>query len=350
MKRNNGKKVLLITRKYPPRQGGMERYSYDLYNALNKRIEVKLVKNVRGNYYLPVFFLRVFFVILFSARKYDVVYFTDGVLAPFVFFVKMFSRARVFVTLHGLDLTWKNKFYQFIIGKSLHNVDEIICVSSYTKSLCVKKISASRVHLIQNAINFEKYDKESLLLSDWKRKYGICDGDFIMITVGRLVKRKGVEEFIAKQVPLIKNSNWKYFVIGSGIEKKNILKAIDGSANKGSIFLLGAIDEIDLKAFYKFSSLLVMPNLDANDGDVEGFGIVAIEAAYFGLPVLGTNTQGLKDSIVDGKTGYLCEFDDLAQLVNGFMQNGTTLKSAEEYVKNNFGWDSKALSYINLFD
>ena len=80
--RESGRRILFVTRKYPPVRGGMEQYSQGLFDAWSRREDVTLLANPAGNRALPAFFARAAAVLARGADRFDLIYLGDGVLAP----------------------------------------------------------------------------------------------------------------------------------------------------------------------------------------------------------------------------------------------------------------------------
>ena len=136
-----------------------------------------------------------------------------------------------------------------------------------------------------------------------------------LLSVGRLITRKGQLNVI-KLIPrlLIKYPNLKYNIIGSGPDGDSIADLIAELGLEKSVFLHQNISNNDLPNFYSSSSIFVLPTDQLNELDVEGFGIVFLEAGSYSLPVIGGKTGGVVDAIIDNKTGFLVEPRNVEEL------------------------------------
>jgi glycosyltransferase involved in cell wall biosynthesis len=301
------KKILFITRNYPPIIGGMEKYSYDFYNNLKKIEDVTLLANTKGKKLLPIFFIKSLFYILFRSRKYTHIHLGDGVLSPLGLIAKLFSKAKVSITIHALDITYNNIFYQWFIPKCINKLDKIVCVSNYTINECVKrKISKDKCIFIPNGIDFENLKDTKLKLNDIEKKYSLnLSNKIVLFSIGRLIKRKGNEWFVSNIMPKL-DPKFIYIIAGDGPERENIKKTIISNKLEKKVFLLGKISDDEKICLYKNSTWFIMPNIKVK-GDAEGFGITLIEAAAYGLPSIASNIEGIKDAVINGKTGWLVE-------------------------------------------
>ena len=130
-------RVLFITRKYPPRVGGMENYSYGLINSISCKKHVIALKHSQSHlvWFLPYAFIKS----LFLFWRVDIIYLCDALLTPMGYLLKVITRKPVFVTAHGLDITYKKYFYQKISTPFLRKMDRVFAVSQNTVEECVKR-------------------------------------------------------------------------------------------------------------------------------------------------------------------------------------------------------------------
>jgi len=132
--------------------------------------------------------------------------------------------------------------------------------------------------------------------------------------------------FAEKVMPRLDGS-YLYVVAGEGPERGTIQKIVDRCNLQGRVLLLGEVSDEDRKLIYNASDIFIMPNITV-PGDVEGFGIVALEAGSCGLPVVASNIQGLRDAVINGKTGYLVGEGD----VEGFVSRITDMSLEKDQI------------------
>ncbi len=174
-----------------------------------------------------------------------------------------------------------------------------------------------------------------------------------LITVSRLDKRKSHQNILMTIKNLLpKFPNLKYISIGDGEEKeklKNLKKEL-GLTNEVT-FIYKSSEQEKLGLLEK-ADLLVMPSV-VYKKSIEGFGITFIEAASYGKPSVGGIFGGESDAIINGKTGYLCDGNDLSALYETLLKmlendNFKELgKNAYEFSKN-FNWNKIVKKYIEL--
>ena len=286
LKENLDSKICYIARSYPPQLGGIQDYSKSLItNLKNKNININLIANKKSNKNLPFYYAKAALQILFSNA--DIYHIGDGASCVLTPFIKLKNKP-IITTVHGLDITHSSKPYQKFIVPLIKKSDEIIAVSSHTKEQVAKKgYPKEKIHIIPNALTKEKYS-EGELEKDPN----------MMITVGRQVKRKGVSHFIQTKLNTLMEDNpeLKFYIIGSGPEKQTIKQAIKHSRFKNRINYLGRLSNEDLENYYKKAKFFVMPNIEVA-GDMEGFGIVLLEAIHHKNVILANPIEGIADAL-----------------------------------------------------
>ncbi len=142
-----------------------------------------------------------------------------------------------------------------------------------------------------------------------KNKYNITD-EKIILTVGRLVARKG-HALLLQALSHLKDLKFKYFIIGRGPEQDALRVQIQAAQLEDRVFLLDDVTTEQLPYFYQLADLFAMPH-QVSDTDVEGFGMVFLEAATFHLPIIAGSSGGVRE-IFTGQ-GDVIYADDVGQL------------------------------------
>ncbi len=329
--------------------GGMEKVSYALIKELSKKIKLTSLTWGGSQKYLPIllpyFFLKSLFII---PRKHITnIHLGDGLLAPLGLILKYIFNVRCTVTVHGLDVTYMLLPYQLVVPWSISKMDKVICVSDATKDECIKRgIAKEKCVVIPNgvypndySIKTDKKDLENIVKTNLENKK-------VIVTVGRLVQRKGVYWFI-KNVFLKLNKNYIYLVIGDGPDKEKIKELINSLKLNERILMLGKLSDQNLKIIYNTTDLMVLPNIKVK-GDIEGFGIVAIEASSTGLPVIASSIEGLKDAVVNGKNGYLVSPDSesFIKILNSEINLNKVL--IKRFINDNYSWEKITDYYFEI--
>lgn len=293
----------------------MQRVSMQLVRALRKRDDVELKTVVLEAPWEGIerkvtgFLLKQAIELPAVARafKADIILFSSMVTASLSWFV----RGRVDVPMvtinHGQDVTLPVSIYQWFVPKIFRSLDGVISVSEATRQQCIQRgMQPDKGVALPNGFetsemkNYPDYKESRAALED---KFGMnLKGRFMLLTVGRQVKRKGHEWFIRNVIPKIEN-DFVYVTVGDGPETENIQRAVEQSPYRDRIHLLGRQPDEVLKQAYAAADLFIMPNVPV-PGDMEGFGIVLLEANLAHTPAVAADLEGIKDVIEQGENGY----------------------------------------------
>jgi phosphatidylinositol alpha-1,6-mannosyltransferase len=343
--------LLFITRTYPPIVGGMEKFASDFYVNYSKQGQIDLLANPGGKKMIPFFIIKVIFFLILRSRNYDVIHLYDAVLSPLTLIIKVFSRAKVSFTVNGLDIVYSHFGYQSIMPFFLKKADRIFAISQYTMEQCeLRGIPKEKLTVIPVGINFDSLQIHSgLKKSEVLSKFNIPTKNAkILLTVGRLVKRKGHSWFIVnvlKKLP----KHYIYLIAGAGPEQDLIKGLIHELNLTHRVYLLGRVSDEEKKYLYQISDLFVMPNISVKN-DQEGFGIVLLEAGRYGLPVIASNIEGIRDVVANRKTGHLIEEKDAQGFIDAIIKPEIDCSSLANTVASYFDWGHIIKRYNKEFE
>lgn len=337
----------------------MERYSYEISSRITKKYETLIIALKKSQLFLPLFFpYAIIKAVLNKKKEKTVVHISDALLSPVGIIIKKLTGFPVILTVHGLDVTFPNYLYQKIIPFFMKKYDKIVCVSNETLKECVKRgLSEEKCVVIPNGINIKKKDKTDKKILKEILKNKLEKGP-IILSVGRLTKRKGFHWFLSETVPKLvkKEKNLCYLIVGKGKMQKQINAIIKTKRLEKNVFSLGEVKDDVLENLFSCSDLFVMPNIKV-EGDVEGFGIVAIEAASYGLPVVASDLEGIKDAVKEGKNGILVEpensseyYETIIKLLNNREKREKIGKNAKQYTEKNYDWNNIITKYEKIYN
>ena len=219
--------------------------------------------------------------------------------AMFVFLGKLL-RKRTILTVHRFDiLPTRNTFYSVLRLLALRLVDLAIAVSKATQKLAISAgAHPKKIVVIYNSIDESRFKPR--LKEEVRKELGIESNGKIIIYVGALIPRKGVEYLIrAMQLVIEKIPNSILLVIGNGPEKEHLKFLSSQFGLKENIQFLGHIPTNLLALYYNVSDVFVLPSFH------EGHAMVLLEAMASGLPIIATNVGGNVETITDRLNGYL---------------------------------------------
>lgn len=346
-------KILFISRAYPPVTGGLENQNYELSLWLPKISDTYTIANRHGKMFLPLFFPYAKLKALFMLKDYDALLLGDAVLSPLGLAMKMVYKKPVICITHGLDLTYPLGIYQKLwVGFFMKKMDRIIAVGNETIEVGVKRgIKRENFTFIPNGVDTEKFI-EPHTREDLEKVVGeSLAGKKILLTTGRLAAHKGVDWFSENVMPKL-SDDILYLIAGDGEKKKNIEKIIKDKGLENKVKLLGKVSDHDLKVLYNTADIYIKPNIKV-PGTMEGFGLVAIEAASAKLPVIASNLEGLKDAIKEGQNGFLIEpydSDGYIRKISDLLADDAFRKNfgekARSFVVENYSWDKISKRYL----
>ncbi len=153
------------------------------------------------------------------------------------------------------------------------------------------------------------------------RKELRLENKHIVLTLGRLIERKGIDKTL-EAIALVRQEipDVVYVIAGDGPYRDTLEKLANRLSLQDSVIFTGYVSEDEKGLYYNAADVFVMPNRELENGDVEGFGIVFLEANAYGKPVIGGRSGGAVDAIVDGKTGLLVNPTDAEEIASAIIQ------------------------------
>jgi phosphatidylinositol alpha-1,6-mannosyltransferase len=326
----------------------MERLSWELTTRIAKRRSARIVALRRGNRWLPLFLGYSALLILANAirGKILLLHLGDPALAPLGRLAKL-CNVPVCVTVHGLDVTYPNWLYPFWLRIFLRDFDAYICISSAARFAAIAKgVPASRTPVIGVGVTAPRAPANT-----------VREGDLLLF-VGRLVKRKGLEWFVRVVLPRIaqRRDGVRLAIIGAGPERSAIQRAATAVDVADRIAWLGAVSESERTTWLSRAAVCIAPNVHV-PGDIEGYGIVALEAAAAGCALVAADIEGLRDAIVDNQGGRLVASEDadawtetIMELLDDPIRRAALGNAARAWADANRNWETVCDRYEAIFD
>lgn len=238
------------------------------------------------------------------------------------YLLKKFYFKKIKLIFHEHGRIFQNsRIYNFFLKYAQNKVDLFIAVSEATKRELIEntRIPEQKIKILYNFIDLEKFNLEVLGKYDkdkQREKLRIRESDFVVGFAGRLSKVKGCE-YLIKSIPYINIPNFKVLIAGDGIEREKLERLVENLNVKEKIIFLGYVR--DILNFYGIIDVLVVPSQS------ESFGMSAIEAQACGIPVIASNTTGLREIMLDNASGLLFQnksSTDLSKKINTIYADG----------------------------
>ncbi|MHB8494832.1 MAG: glycosyltransferase [Casimicrobiaceae bacterium] len=337
-----------ITRKYPPAVGGMERLAYEVTTRLAKRRRLTVVAPASRAGVLPGFFITSTFRLLVGCIKGEVslLHLGDPVLAPLAGIARVFGVPTT-VTIHGLDVAYRQPMYRLWRRLFLRGFEAYVCISEVARAAAIAaSLPAERLHVIGIGVDVPNSASNPV----------VRESDLLLF-VGRLVPRKGLAWFVREVLPRIaaRRPRLRLAILGDGPERVAIVSVAAAVGVADRLIWLGMLDNSAKADWFARAAICVMPNVVIDD-DLEGFGIVALEAAAAGCALLAADLQGLREAVADGQSGRLVPPEDrdawvaaLAEWLDDEAARTAAGARGRRYVARCRGWTGIIDAYEALF-
>lgn len=355
------RKMLLITLEWPPMHGGVSEYLSGLFRALPEdRVAVLYDKSVlEGHGRLR--WLSTIPKALNMAKETEAEMIAVSHLLPMGYvalFLKIFQKLPYIVFVHGLDLKMlkRNPWKRFLGKLILKNAERVIANSHHTESLakayCSTPEHITVVHPCPSGPAMQKTNPENV--AKLRKKYGLGD-EPVIITICRLVERKGVDTVISDLEAIGKFcSNVKYLVVGDGPDRERLKRLAREYHVQDKVIFTGEVDADEIADHFALGDVFVMLARET-DNDVEGFGIVYLEAGHHRLPVIAGRSGGVPEAVLDGKTGVLVDpggGDEVVSAICGLIKDKNLARrlgeTSHQRVQDEFTWAHQAERFMDV--
>ncbi len=228
---------------------------------------------------------------------------------------------------------------------ALTQAGAVTTISHFTRDHLLRLgVSPERIVLLYPGVVPERW-QDTGRAAEIRRRYEL-EGKRVVITVSRLIPRKG-HDVVLQALPQVlkKVPNAVYLIVGDGPQEAHLRSLADSLGLQNSVRFAGSIPNAETVDYYHASDVFVMPNRRMSNGDIEGFGLVFLEANVCGLPVIGGRSGGAVDAIEHGRTGFLVEPTSVEEVADRLIELLTQEDRAREMgtvgrqrVLDNFTW------------
>jgi len=328
-------KIVLYTMEYPPQKGGVANYYAGLIKAMGKSREVAVKVLPATSRWWNV-------MINIILHKANIVW--VGQILPIgtvAWICHKIFKTKYIVSLHGMDINLAQQNKSNLTARILKGAGLITVNSEYTKKQINNYLDLeSKIEIVYPCPNID-YVHDEELVARVKQAYGLAEKR-ILLSVGRLVERKGMQNVIQLMPELIlKYPNLIYIIIGAGDNLPELQRLIQTKKLEEHVKVLTGVGNQELTAFYYLADIFIMPTID--DGiDVEGFGIVYLEAGVYAKPVIATPVGGASEAVIDNETGLLVEKNNLSVAIEKLLEDhGLATKfgaNAQQLIKSKYSY------------
>ena len=379
------KKTLLLTENFPPKEGGSGRWFWELYSRLpNDKVLIVANDTPEGREFdktheLDIvrielestewglastkglgFYWETIRKVLKLIKEHDIEevhcgrVIPEGVIARAL---KLLAGARYNCFVHGEDVETAatSREHSLLVKNVCKNASMLICNSENTANI-VRKLgfdSGSKCEVLHPGVDTSRFEVAAPDTS-FRQKMG-WSGKRVLLTVGRLQRRKG-QDFLIKSMPALLNEfpDLFYAVVGRGECYDELISLVDQHKLHDNVCVYPDMDDEALIKCYQQCDIFILPNRTI-DNDIEGFGMVLVEAQVCGKPVIAGDSGGTRETMNIGKTGHIIDCSSTENLLNGL---SPILRNREivdgevdiaDYAKNRFNWDQHVAKAKRLF-
>jgi phosphatidylinositol alpha-1,6-mannosyltransferase len=363
------RRTLVVTNDFPPRPGGIQQFVHQIVERLPAQDIVVLTSRhdgdesfdatlpyrvVRHPHYpmIPTPAVTRRAAALLREESCEAVWF--GAAAPLALMTPSLRRAgavRVVASTHGHEIGWaKLPGAASALRRISGRVDVLTYLTDHSR-VAVGKVAApgARLEQLSPGVDPEVFTPAVSGLAV-RERYGLGSRP-VVVCVSRLVRRKGQDTLIALWPRVLEQAPDAALLIVSGGPYSARLEAMAGARGLDkSVFFTGQVDWDELPQHYAAGDLFAMPCRTRRGGlDVEGLGIVFLEASASGLPVIAGRSGGAPDAVLDGRTGYVVDprnHEEIAGRIVELLLDKVSARTmgvvGRAWAEREWGWDAMA--------
>ena len=339
-------KIALLTLDFPPSVGGVQQYLFEIARRIGQIHDLTVVTPVAGplpkvpfrRLILPSSHPWAFARALLALRPDRVLvgHTHPRLLVP----TALAAWGSYSVIAHGNDLTAAQKRWHRPLFNWLLRHAKPVITNSKNNAHRLKELGVREPVVAYPGVDPSRFTPPlSPPPSPW-----------ILLTVGRLVPRKGIDTVIQALPSLLAEfPDLRYVIAGEGPDRRRLEELAKELGVLGRIEFLGYVPDDKLPEIYRSAHIFVMPTREEAGASMEGFGIVFLEASASGLPVVAGRSGGAVEAVRDGETGLLVPPNDPGVLAQALLrllrhpelrqQMGTT---GRRWVEERMSWDHTA--------
>jgi phosphatidylinositol alpha-1,6-mannosyltransferase len=360
------KRILLVASEFPPGPGGIGYHAFCLAKELTHFASLTVLCNGdytnkneisifdQNQHFKIVRFPRIglltallrVLIVLREIRKVkpDSVIYTGLFSLWLINFTKLKTNRKTnhISIIHGHEPIFGGKLKKAVTKFSLQKFDNHVAVSRFAKSNLVKTLKEEsnfdHIHVVPNGIDLSELSKwSSLSKSQNDLLVPMLEGFPKLLTVGHTSRRKGQHNVIRAMPEILKlYPKCYYYIVGRDVNNDGLFQlAKKLGVSQRVCFIPPIKNHYDLSYYYEKADIFMLLSENQENGDVEGFGIVALEANYFGCPVIGAKGCGVEDAVQNNENGFLVEIKSIGEITSRINE---ILSRKEEFSIKSANW------------
>jgi phosphatidylinositol alpha-1,6-mannosyltransferase len=366
------RRTLLVTNDFPPRPGGIQSYLQNLVDLLPPEDIVVYAPRWRGDSHIRFDRKHPYEVVrhpttlmlptplvarraaeLVRSRGCEAVWF--GAAAPLAVMAPTLRRAgaqRIVASTHGHEVGWSMLPAARQTLRHIGNhVDVVTYVSKYTRGRFASAFGArAALEYLPPSVDSDRFRPDPEARAEMRARHGLTDEPTI-VCVSRLVPRKG-QDMLIRALPAIRQAveGATLVLVGGGPYLKTLQSLTHSMGVTENVIFTGSVTGADLPRYHNIGDVFAMPSRTRGGGlDVEGLGIVYLEASASGLPVVAGTSGGAPETVRDGETGLVVDgrsVPQIAEAVSQLLADRTRAETMGEagraWVSESWRWDLMA--------
>lgn len=341
-------------------KSGWGRYAHEVLSQYEKNyIDYDFLSKADLLPYSPLNFSKNVFLVRGRMKTASIVHSFD--VWPFAVYAYLanfgFNKPLFISSVGTYSLPPKSGFKGYLMRKAYAKSKKIFCISNYTQKVIQERGAKGYMEVVRwGTSTLSQINKEEIETFSRNFKVNLNQGP-IVLTVGQIKHRKGQLDTL-KAIKILRNKypDILYITVGSTADQTYVgsMREYAKENNLDDNFLIANTQKTDRELAFFYNTCDIFAMNSNNEGDhFEGFGLVFLEAAQFGKPAVGSRGCGIEDAIEDGKTGFLTNQGDAADIAEKMdkLFSGNTKKFGEvaRSRAKEFTWEKTVDQYITSY-
>lgn len=306
--------ILLLAAEFPPKIGGLANYTYNIVKYLNQNNRVMVARALASSATVKRYVLNIQWIYIMERRINELKKNKEIDIIYAIAFRPQFSLMLLITKIlgsplisHGVGLDIYTLDPRLVLARKIAYLvsDKLICGTQFQKGIMAKEgAPIDKINAVLGGVNTKRFrpltDYERYKL---RRSLNIED-KFVLLSLGRLIKRKGFDDAIKTLTYLSEINDITLLIVGDGPEKRFLVKLTESLSLENKVKFLGTLPSSYIPKIYNVADLFIAP-FKTLGREIEGFPLVVQEAQACGIPVISTRHTGVPELVENNKTGFL---------------------------------------------